>query len=287
MLDVLSVGNANIDLIINSRTLPKEFKPLIMPGGSAANYAVGCARLGLKTGFLGFIGKDWSGKLLIDNFKHESVKPFIRKLNTHTGLSIVFTEKRFKRMYPLRGANEQLKTLNLKLYANKIKHLHLATPPIELLGYMQYFKSVSLDPGSTISQYSFNDLKNYFKHITIFFPNKEEIESICGCDYIKAAQMICDAGSKIVAVKLGPKGCYVKSIEEAFHKKSLNYPVLDTTGAGDAFDSGFTYGYLINESLTKCALIGVISSNICVTKLGAQSSASKDELDAILKKVYN
>jgi len=54
------------------------------------------------------------------------------------------------------------------------------------------------------------------------------------------------AGVKIVAVKLGAKGCYVTNGQEKQTIQPFKVPVVDTTGAGDAFNAGFLYG-LIHE----------------------------------------
>jgi sugar/nucleoside kinase (ribokinase family) len=96
-----------------------------MPGGSACNFAVGCARLGLKAGFLGYTGRDAFGKIISDALKKEGVVSHIKLVDEQTGLVVVFSKGQFKRFIKYSGANKHLESLKINQSA---KHLHLATP---------------------------------------------------------------------------------------------------------------------------------------------------------------
>lgn len=286
MLDVLSVGNANVDLMINNDRIPENAEFVVLPGGSACNFAVGCSRLGLKVGFLGFTGRDYFGRLIIGALQMEGVQSFVRKVDGQTGFVVVFTKKYFKKYIKYSGANECLESLSLSPYFSKARHIHLATPPLSLLKQLRAGLSVSLDPGSTLAKCSLEDLRPYLSKVAVFFPNEGEARAITGHDYKRAAMDFLDAGVKIVVIKCGRKGVYLKTASDSFFTKSLDFPVLDTTGAGDAFDSAFITAYLQGKSLREACRWGVISSNVCVTKLGAQQSASLSELTDLYKKYY-
>lgn len=291
MFDVLSVGNANVDLIINSSNLKTSEGFITHSGGSACNFAVGCSRLGLKAAFLGFIGNDSFAERVVTSLESEGVKLLVKQVGEHTGFVVVFTEKRFKKFFKYQGANENLEKIRLKPYLGKAKHLHLATPPLSLLKQVKGNDgsknrmnklSVSVDPGSTISKYKLDKLKPYLGRVKVFFPNVEEARSITGLSYKRAAQALVEAGVEVVVVKRGRYGCYLRTRDESFKTKSLDYPVTDTTGAGDAFASAFISAYLKGKSLREACKWGIISSNICVTKLGAQNSARISELKKLL-----
>jgi sugar/nucleoside kinase (ribokinase family) len=278
VLDVLSVGNANVDLIVNARNLPRSFSGFkVFPGGSACNFAVGCSRLGLKSGFLGFTGKDSFGGIVKDALKREGVQSFVKVVDAHTGFVVVFTKKRFKKFLKYEGANVFLNDLKLEPYFSKAKHLHLATPTLSLLRQLRK-GSFSVDPGSRLSQYSFEELELYLKKVNLFFPNEEEARLITGLPFKRAARRFLNTGIDVVIIKLGRRGCYVASHDEAFKAKSLNFPVTDTTGAGDAFASAFTTAWLKGKSLREATEWALISSNICISKLGAQNSPDFGEL---------
>lgn len=280
---MVSVGHANIDLIINSDKLPEHGSEFMeLPGGSACNFAVGCSRLGLKTGFAGFTGNDSFGKRIKDTLVKEGVKSLIKYSDKQTGFVLVFTKGQFKRFLKFSGANDSLDSLDLSSF--KAKHLHLATPSLSLLKQVKDFNgTVSVDPGSTLSHYSLSKLKPYLKHVDVFFPNESEAKMITGLSYRKAAESILKAGVKISIVKLGRGGSYLMTEDEFFKTKSLDYPAIDTTGAGDAFGSAFISAWLKGKSLKEACEWGIISSNICVTKIGAQNSVTLKELESIYK----
>lgn len=284
MLDVLSVGNVNVDFIVQSRSVEKEIPFSVFPGGSASNFAVGCARLGLKTGILGFIGDDYYGDFLLNNLEKNNVKTFLKKVDKPTSFVVIFSKNNFLRMFHSKGANEMLVSLDLSPYAVKTYHLHLATTPFSLLKYIKHFSSVSVDPGSFLSRIKFSRLKPYFKSISVFLPNEKEIESICGCDYKTSAQMILEAGCGLVVVKRGKKGCYAVSSNEEISLGSIPSELVDTTGAGDAFDSAFIYSWLQKRTLRECCLYALASSSRAVSYLGAQNPANSIEIRNILKK---
>ncbi len=285
MFDVLSVGNANMDFIINGNKLPnKETVPLVLPGGSASNFAVGCAKLKLKTGFAGFVGRDYFSEQIFNNFKKHGIKTFIKRVNKPTGIVLIFTKGKFKKMIRYIGANECLRSFDLRPYANKTKHLHLASPPLSLLKYLKHFKSTSVDPKGSICMVKFEKLKPYFKHIDVFLPNRLEIERICGCKYTKAAKMIIDAGCKLVVVKRRWHGCYATDGNEKIKLKPFPIKTFHTTGAGEAFGSAFINAWLRGLDLKTACLHGLASAHKTISSIGSQDSATMREIKAIIKR---
>lgn len=288
LLDVLAIGNANIDLMINDNKIPNNAEFTILPGGSACNFSVGCAKLGLKAGFAGFLGNGYFSRIILKALRKEGVKCFVKQVSdAPTGFVVVFTKKYFKKYIKHAGANEYLKTLNIKQFFNKARHVHLATPPLELLKQLIPGLSVSVDPGASLAKYSLDELRPYLSRVTVFTPNEEEAREITGHNYLRAANELFNAGIKIVVIKRSKKGVYVKTRNESFYLKSINYEAVDTTGAGDAFDSAFITALLKGLSLSEACKWGIISSNVCVTKLGAQQSVTLKELKELYNKYYS
>ncbi len=88
-------------------------------------------------------------------------------------------------------------------------------------------------------------------------PNAFELELLTGeTDYRKGADLMIGLGVKIVAVKLGDKGCYVTDGQEQLKVEPFEVKAVDTTGAGDAFCAGFLYGLINKKSLYECGQIG-------------------------------
>jgi ribokinase len=103
-------------------------------------------------------------------------------------------------------------------------------------------------------------------------PNALELEQLSGeADYRKGAELMLQLGVKIVAVKLGSKGCYVTDGNERFTIEPFKVKAVDTTGAGDAFNAGFLYGLINNKSLPECGQLGNFVASRSVLAMGARA----------------
>ncbi|MDD1776635.1 MAG: carbohydrate kinase family protein, partial [Candidatus Helarchaeota archaeon] len=91
------------------------------------------------------------------------------------------------------------------------------------------------------------------KSLDILLVDEIEALGLTNTDNVdEAANILLDEGIKILAIKLGPKGCLVQTEDERIEKAAIPIDnMVDSIGAGDAFDSGFITGYLENLSLEK------------------------------------
>jgi len=91
--------------------------------------------------------------------------------------------------------------------------------------------------------------------------------------------------SKVACIKRGKKGASVITDSEVHHVNAFPVKVVDTTGAGDAFNAGFICSYLMQQPIKECAIHGVALGSLKCTVLGAQSiQISLQELDTFIKK---
>ncbi|MEM2567292.1 MAG: carbohydrate kinase family protein, partial [Candidatus Bathyarchaeia archaeon] len=127
-------------------------------------------------------------------------------------------------------------------------------------------------------------LKPILERSFVFMPNSRELTLLTGVeDYVEGAGKLLELGVKIVAVKLGGKGCYVTDGEESHHAEAFKVRIVDTTGAGDAFCAGFLYGLSNNKSLKECAKLGNFVASRCITKMGARTGLPRlEELKMLL-----
>ena len=123
------------------------------------------------------------------------------------------------------------------------------------------------------AQKGFAAIEPIIRSSYIFMPNAVELALLTGEDDVrKGADLILDAGVKVVAVKLGDKGCYVTDGEERLRIDPFKVKVVDTTGAGDAFCAGFLYGLIKKKSLFECGRFANFVASRCVTAMGARSA---------------
>jgi len=289
-LDVIGFGALNVDMLFKvDRLAGAEEESFIEDyteacGGSAANTVVGLARLGCKVGFIGKVAGDREGKLQIDCFKTEGVDTsgIIETTKGKSGSVLGFVDKKGARaLYINSGVNDTIEPRELKWdYVSQTKFLHLSSfvgeksfrTQKKLLGSLPSDVKISFDPGSVYAQKGFASIEPVIRSSYVLMPNAVELELLTGeADYCKGADFMIEMGVKIVAVKLGSKGCYVTDGRERLRIEPFKVKVVDTTGAGDAFCAGFLYGLIKNKSLSECGRLANFVASRCIMEMGARA----------------
>ncbi|HDJ04951.1 carbohydrate kinase family protein [Candidatus Bathyarchaeota archaeon] len=253
------------------------------PGGSAANTAVGLARLGVKTGYIGKVAKDREGTLLLEAFRCEGVDTggVVISERGRSGVVMGYVDTEGGRaLYVDPGVNDLLDPEEVKVeYAAGAEFLHLTSfigdRPFEaqkrLVEALPDVK-VTLDPGALYARRGFEALKPIVKRCYALLLNEAELRLLTGIEgYVEGAKFLIDEGVDVVAVKLGGRGCYVTDGTEEHFIKPYIVDVVDTTGAGDAFNAGFLYGLVRNKTLKMCGLLGNYTASRCIMKAGARN----------------
>lgn len=88
---------------------------------------------------------------------------------------------------------------------------------------------------------------------------------------------------KIIALKLGEKGCLIEKEKTRIHIPAFNVQVVDVTGAGDAFNSGFLVKYIETRNILKAGIFGNAVAALTISKIGARSTPTKKEVKDFLK----
>jgi ribokinase len=288
--DVVGFGALNVDKLFRVNRLAKAEEESFIEeyaeacGGSAANTAVGLARLGCKVGYIGKVGCDREGDLLLQDFHAEGVDTAgtIRTEQGKSGSVLGFVDKKGARaLYIDSGVNDtiMLNEVNAR-YASRAQFLHLTSfvgeksfqTQKKLLDAISSSIKVSLDPGALYARKGFEALEPILRRTYVMMPNAIELELLTGkVDYCKGADLMVGRGVKIVAVKLGSDGCYVTDGKERHLIEPVKVEVVDTTGAGDAFCAGFLYGLINEKSFLECGRLGNFVASRCVMKMGARA----------------
>jgi ribokinase len=294
--DVIGFGALNVDTLLKvDRLAGAEEESFIQDyteacGGSAANTAVGLARLGCKVGFIGKVANDREGKLQIDCFRTEGVDTngIIQAEKGKSGSVLGFVDKKGARaLYINSGVNDTIEPRELKWdYVSQTKFLHLSSfvgeksfrTQKKLLGNLPSEIKISFDPSSVYAQKGFAAIEPIIRNSYVLMPNAVELELLTGeADYRKGADLMIGMGVKIVAVKLGSKGCYVTDGHEKLTIEPFKVKVVDTTGAGDAFCAGFLYGLINDKSLSECGRLGNFVASRSIMAMGARAGLPYEE----------
>ena len=177
------------------------------------------------------------------------------------------------------GVNDSLSLQEIDLdYASQADLLHLSSFVSEASFKVQKEVvralpdiPVTIDPGMIYARKGLSELKPMIKKCLVFFPNEHEIRILTGKNYIEGSQILLKEGVKIVAVKLGSRGCYVTDGKEQHMIEPFKVKVVDSTGAGDAFCAGFIYGLIKNMTLRECGILGNFVASRTLMKMGARN----------------
>ncbi len=285
--DVVCFGALNIDRLYKVNRIAKADEESVIldfkeaPGGSAANTAVGLARLGVKTGYIGKVAEDREGRMHIATFEAEGADTngIIRAKTGRSGTVTGFVDQRGERaLYLDPGVNNTIEIGEISPeYVATARLLHLTSfaddKPFEAQKKTAEAcpnVRVTLDPGAIYARKGMAALKPLIKRCFAVLPNENELGLLTGKGYEEGAEALLREGVRIVAVKLGDRGCYVTDGTESHLIEPYKVEVVDSTGAGDAFCAGFLYGLLRNRTLKECGLIGNFVASRCLTKMGAR-----------------
>jgi sugar/nucleoside kinase (ribokinase family) len=257
---IVVVGDIAVDIVSTLKTplargsdAPAEIS--LMPGGSGANVAVWLARLGQHTTFVGRIGDDMFGRWLQDDLVAEGVEPALVVDNVRrTGIIQVLVEPDGERtMAPDRGANaawvpdEISETLIAGadlLHVVGYVLLDRASQPGALTA-MAYARKhgipISLDPSShdpllRLGADAFWDLVG---KVDLLLPNRHEAQALSGSREPAGALRALRKHADTVVIKLDHEGCIVSEGGGIGRTPTPAIPIVNATGAGDAFDAAF------------------------------------------------
>ncbi len=312
-IEVIGLGALNIDNLYRVERIIDDGEAMLedaksFPGGSAANTIYGLARLGVKTGFAGVVGDDTEGRILLDDFGKIGVDTSqIRvKPGARSGSVLCLSDTLGRRsLYVLPGANSLMTEDDLDLgYLNRAGMLHLSSFAdngqfkvlLKLVDSLDRSVKLSFAPGALYASRGLKVLAPILRRTDILFLNRDEVKRLTGKDIRVGAEICLGEGCKIAVVTLG-RGMELKSENKGSHGMATavgyirdshgEYLVeppgreeasdVETTGAGDAFSTGFLYGLLKGKTLEECGQAGHIAARFSMAELGARAGLPTPE----------
>ena len=308
MSKVIGMGNALVDVMtilksdrkLKEFALPKgsmqlvskEFSNRLLAGtlglhkmqssgGSAANTIHGLANLGIKSGFVGKIGKDNLGRFFESDLKENNIKPILFHDLEETGRSIALISKDSERtMATYLGAAVGLHEEDITSHMFKgYQLLHIEGYLVQNKELIKKAMRLAKSHGLSVSidMASFNvveDHRDFFetiirKYVDIVLANEAEAESLTGQKPEKALSLIASMAD-VAVVKLGKKGSLIKQGSREHTIGIEKVKSIDSTGAGDLYAAGFIYGVCQEQSLEICGRLGAILGGHITEVIGAK-----------------
>ncbi len=258
-------------------------------GGGATNAATTFARAGENAVFMGQIAHDPAGAAVLHALDQEGINANYAAYakRYHTGYSVLLLAPDGERtILTYRGASTHFNPENFDLdnIDSKIDWLYLTT----LNGHFDIISKLLIQAKSKNIKIAFNPgkgelskpekLKALLPDVDILLANKEELAMCFNGDSLEELVRRANNFSSVVIGTDGPNGAIAidkTSIASAglYNAKSK---VIDRTGAGDSFGSGFVLAYAKGLGLKKAMLYGGANSDSVVQKIGAKAGIMSD-----------
>lgn len=297
-MDLISADDLIIDIVLKLPELPRPEKVYIAERverqlGGAANFLIVASRLGLKTKAVGCVGNDENGVFLIEELKREGVDTAgitIKKgLSTKSTLVLVDGEGN-KSFVGIIGDGvailgpedvdlDMLDSSSLYFSGYSLARLRIKWEAEAILKIFEFCRSkmkIFFDPGPLVSVIPKETLRGVIGSSDVLLLNFDEGRIITGLGSPEnISDALLDVGAKVVVIKLGEKGSFVRDGKGSWEVPTFRVKVVDPTGAGDAFNAGFIFGYLRGWDLYSAALLANSIGALSVTRLGAGSQLPK------------
>ena len=270
MSRILVLGDINLDVFAEVPVdLPVDgevrTRVVAEPGGSAANFARSASRAGADVEFIGCVGEDLIGDILVESLNRAGVIPHLQRSSKKSGTIVSLKRDGGKTMLCSRGANDMIdpSLIDEDWFAGA-DHLHLsgytflsevqraaARYAIEVARSHQMSVSVDPPPANLIKSFGVDAFLEEISAASIVLPNLEEGMIMTGQ---RAPERIVDSLSEnfpVGVLTMGRDGSLAWDTKERSLENVVEIDGVDPTGAGDAFASVFVVSYLKDHDVKR------------------------------------
>ena len=278
--------------LINTDTavsLYNEMSPTVQSsGGSAANTMSGVASLGGKAAYIGKIRDDHLGEFFAHDINaagvHFKVKPASEGLPTARSMIIVTPDgSRTMNTYLGISINLSKEDLDVHLLENaQILYCEgyiwdIETTKDTIRSAIAIAKganrtiSFTLSDSFCVSRHKDEWIDLINEQVDILFGNEDEIKELSGCGTLSEAAQWIQGKVKVACLTLAERGSIIVTEDEIIGvgAKAVRQ-VIDSTGAGDLYASGFLFGYARGLDLKICGELASIAAAEIITHTGAR-----------------
>ena len=308
MFDIITIGSATRDVFLKmegveirkhadsptgveqcfslgSKLSIKEM--VFTTGGGGTNSAVTFGRQGFKTACVGVIADDMAGEEILQELKKDGVEPIFQKHGDgQTAYSTILVHPNAERtILSYKGEGQHFDVNEIPFGKLKAKWFYIDS----LGGHYDLFEAlvnhavknnikIACNPGGKELELGFAKLEPLLKHIDIFAVNKEEGAQLVGTrpDEVEATlRKLSLTCCGMVILTDGHNGSKVFAKGVFYSAGVPDSPIVERTGAGDAFNSGFVAEYMRSEDIKKAMQFATANSSSVVTKIGSKAGILK------------
>lgn len=296
MKKICCVGILVSDVMANVSVMPKlgELSRVdsvtVHNGGNAMTAAVNLRRLGVESYLIGKVGEDVFGEGLLKGLHESGVSTEGVKIDkeAQTSVSIVLLQNGERSFLHTVGANGSFNLKDIDFSVIEKVDAVFLTGAFLMDSFdgeesVEFLKKCKEMGKTTFLDVCFDAkgrwgevVNGYLPYVDYFMPSVDEAREISGTYGTpdEMADAFTSLGARNVIIKLGSQGSYVRLSGESegriFPSKKVDC-VVDTTGAGDSFCSGFLSGFARNLPIDECMNLANAAGALCVTRKGAMS----------------
>ncbi len=298
-LQVVSMGELLVEIMRENIDEPLAVKGTFLgpfASGAPAIFIDAIARLGISSGFIGSVGRDDFGKLIINRLKEDGVDTtYVQSLDNYTtGVAFVTYYNDGTRQFiyhiPQAASGRISETQLNRDYLSGISYLHIMGSTLSINDSWRRccYRAVeivrdsggkiSFDPNLRPELLPIEKIREICVPILsscdVILPSGEEARMLTGIEDIdRACRRLLEWGPKVVALKLGKKGSCIYTKEEKLKIPSFLVNEMDPTGAGDCFDAAFIAGLLKGWPIKRVAKFANAAGALAVAKKGPMEGA--------------
>lgn len=266
-------------------------------GGGAVNTACALGKLGRTVNLIGIIGKT-DASLFEGRLREFGVAADgIQRTHGNTGVTASVSMRDDRSFFTYRGVNEKLMEVlrsDAVLSAlTSARHVHFAMPLDQQLArtLLPELRAAgctrSLDVGFHPAWLTSTASLETCQSIDYSLPNEREALLITGGDVSTYLAFAHKNGLPAAVIKLGPRGAAMQINGRTYNVVSPMVDVIDTTGAGDAFDAGFIDALLDHADAEDCLRRACICGGLSTRMAGAlEALPHREELREIYERTY-
>lgn len=246
-------------------------------GGGGTNAAVGFSRLGFRTACAIRIGRDHRGAEITTHLRSERVRCFARIDGTErTALSVLLLTRRGERTVLIhRGASAHFSPSDVPPSTTRWYYItslagSLTTLRAVLARARRLGARIAWNPGAEELAWGFRRIRPLLNRVVILL-NEFEVQQLTRCSGPRdGLRALIAAGASTAVVTAGKAGAYASDGRASYRSGIHAIPVTDTTGAGDAFGTGFVAALAQDRPLSLALQMGTANSEAVIRRIGAQ-----------------
>lgn len=271
MLDVCVVGSANLDLVATVQRLPGPGETVPgssyaeYPGGKGLNQVVAAARSGATTSFVGAVGHDTAGEMLLGVLHDDAIDTrHVHATSEPTGRALIFvSDEGENSIVVVAGANDTVRADEVPAARVYLAQLEVPVAAIEraftvarAAGAVTVLNPAPVKPVPD----------SVLALCDILTPNEHEVELLGGVDRLLSL------GARAVIVTQGARGASLHTAEGVTHVAPFVVSPVDTTGAGDCFSGSLCARLAAGDDLPTAMRFAAAAAALSTTVPGAVPS---------------